>query len=895
MPVTDASSFDFFHQFNHSSKLKFDDRVHVFNEEGYGCGVDFRFRMKRGEPKPVNFTDIIARVPDARTATLHAFAASNSESTRYNSRLQFFVRMFSNTVVMHACPQDSVRSVHERIKMITGIPITEQCLIYRGKHLRWEQTLYECAIESDASVQMVGRMRSTVHPLGWRIIADMVSLILRLLRGEMIHDSLRIIKHLMTRYLNPTWKKGEGPSKFDSEYANAYFNIFLSSNAHVLLVMLYISPGQSNKELADLAIRHFLSSCKTIISKALQSQRARLVLEFCKVLKRVGSDDPLYLLSRSTFMSLLETASVSYCSVGGKGNLLLQDISPFVREYADKLLRDLDLCKAGSNCLGHMIKDVRDFTAFLVPMRKGIRELQTSKGSSKIKELHTLEGSIFDDKNLHEELLRASLEADNLHLIFIQLLRKMDECLRCMEECLANKEPRAGDFVSSTWSQYLSILKELYQITKLYDGAEEMFWRVLMQRRRMVCLLIVKFAKRTNDHRWILDNKAVTDFESRRHLVLMLLPSVREVFVEPHEMLIDRSQLFAESFNYIKQAEAASLRAGIFMEFKNEEATGPGVLREWFFLVSHAIFNPQNGLFLACPNDRRRFFPNPASKVDPMHLEYFKFSGRVIALALKHRVQVGIVLDRVFFMQLMGKHITLEDIQDADPYLYSSCKQILEMDPDFIDSDALGLTFVTEVEELGDRKVVELCRGGERLVVNSKNREKYINLLIQSRFETSLSQQVLYFAMGFADILSDSKLQPFFFQSLELKDLDWMLHGSEKTISVEDWKAHTQYSRYKESDHQISWFWEIVGRMSAEQMNVLLFFWTSVKHLPVEGFGGLASYLYIYKSLEPEDHLPSSHTCFYRLCFPAYSSKAIMLDRLGIITQEHIGYSFGTW
>lgn len=106
-----------------------------------------------------------------------------------------------------------------------------------------------------------------------------------------------------------------------------------------------------------------------------------------------------------------------------------------------------------------------------------------------------------------------------------------------------------------------------------------------------------------------------------------------------------------------------------------------------------------------------------------MHLEYFSFSGRVIALALMHKVQVGVVFDRIFFLQLAGKHISLEDIRDTDPCVYSSCKQILEMDSDYVDSDALGLTFVREVEELGSRRVVELCPGGKSIVVNSKNRE----------------------------------------------------------------------------------------------------------------------------------------------------------------------------
>uniref|UniRef100_A0A0V0IDY6 HECT-type E3 ubiquitin transferase n=1 Tax=Solanum chacoense TaxID=4108 RepID=A0A0V0IDY6_SOLCH len=69
-----------------------------------------------------------------------------------------------------------------------------------------------------------------------------------------------------------------------------------------------------------------------------------------------------------------------------------------------------------------------------------------------------------------------------------------------------------------------------------------------------------------------------------------------------------------------------------------------------------------------------------------------------------------------------------------------------------------------------------------------------------------------------------------------------------KLVSVEDWKEHTNYNGYKKDDPQISWFWEIVGSMSAEQRNVLLFFWTSIKSLHVEGFGGLDSKLHIYRT-----------------------------------------------
>lgn len=201
-----------------------------------------------------------------------------------------------------------------------------------------------------------------------------------------------------------------------------------------------------------------------------------------------------------------------------------------------------------------------------------------------------------------------------------------------------------------------------------------------------------------------------------------------------------------------------------------------------------------------------------ASKVDPLHLEYFSFSGKVIALALMHKVQVGIVFDRVFFSQLAGHTITLEDVKNADPYLYNSCKQILEMDPEAVDQDALGLTFVDEIEELGTRKVIELCPGGRSVVVNSKNRVQYVDSLIQQRFVIAISEQVAHFAQGFADIMSSRRLQRSFFQWLDPEDLDWMLHGSESGISVDDWKAHTEYNGFTETDAQISWFWKVCWR-----------------------------------------------------------------------------------
>ncbi|KAL3820804.1 hypothetical protein ACJIZ3_006709 [Penstemon smallii] len=787
------------------------------------------------------------------------------------TQVQFFVRMITEpTLVIIASSTDTIQSIHEKVQSSTGMPITEQRLIYSGKQLRWEQTLYECGVQNDAIMHLAGRMRSTCHPKAWQLMNDVVFLIFYLYKNYppfLPVLPLKTVKSMLLQFLSLT-------PQSDPDQAYGHLQIFTASSAPARLVMLYMS---SYRNAAADAIRHFFCASKTVLNKDTYNRCGPIALEFCKRLFRaVGTYDPLYVFCRRSLASMLELTD----PLEKKALIGFKDIFPFVKELAVKLSHDLLLSTESTPSLS----DVRDFSVFLVLVRKEIERYIVNCGPIVL----SFRGEISGLPMCYSE------EIKYLHEVFVALLCRLDTCLMKIDVHVADVMKQDGKTLIGC-SQYLAILKELNLISKLYHGCEKMFWETMKRRTVALGNLIVKYVKKSNEHKWILDEgKEATNFKARRHLAMLLLPEVKYDYEAAHEMLIDRPNLLAVSFEYIAHADPNSLRAGLFMEFKNEDATGPGVLREWFFLVCQAIFNPQNALFVACPTDRRRFFPNPDSKVDSLHLEYFIFSGRMIALALMHKVHVGIVFDRVFFLQLAGHNITLEDIQDADPYFYSSCKQILEMDPEVVDQDVLALTFVHETEELGKRKIVELCPGGRSMIVNSKNRKQYVESLIQHRFVTSIGEQVAHFVQGFADIVSSQRLQRSFFHCLEPKDLDWMLHGTENAISVDDWKAHTKYRGFKKTDSQISWFWKAVDGMTTEQRKVLLFFWTSVKYLPIEGFGGLASRLRIIKCSMSFDRLPSSHTCFYELCLPAYPSLTVTCDRLRIITQEHVGCSFGT-
>ncbi|PKU69547.1 E3 ubiquitin-protein ligase UPL5 [Dendrobium catenatum] len=779
--------------------------------------------------------------------------------------LHFFVRVFSKTLVLHATADSTVESIIARISSVTGVISTDHRLIYRNRLLSEGSTLAECAIEKDTTLHLTCRLWSSRFPSSWQVLDEMLSAITDMLAlGEPDGKGIPSIVSLVKKFLAMT-------PKMDDD-AVGHFQVLISAKAHIAFVKLYLSQFKQIRAIGKEVIFLFFTWNSLYLSKPAFLQCTPILFEFCKLLAgTVSKMDSLYISCRSALGSLLVSQDRKFYLNGTRD--MVTKLYPFVAE-----LSEANFMFPSER--SYLASDrVIDFSNFLKALRLAIRGWLGGEGS------------------VPESMYKSPLDmceewATVLHAVFLKLLEKVDQGLDNVDQFMVLNTGAKIDSELVRWSNILPILRECHNFAKIYENAGQLLHAVLLARKVPLNALI-KHVGRSEDQRWLLKFKDITDFETRKKLVMMLFPDRSSVFQEFHEMLIDRPQLLNESFEYIGQVEASALRGELFVVFKNEEATGPGVLREWFRLVCHAIFSPQHVLFLSCPNNPRRFFPNPGSGIDSLHLKYFSFVGRVIALALMHKIQIGITFDRAFFLQLSGKTITLEDIQDADPFLYMSCKKILSMDDEILDSDVLGLTFIREIEAHDSHRTVELCPGGMKIVVNSWNRKEYVSLLIQNCFVTSIAEQIHHFSQGFSDIFSETKLHKLFFRSLDVEDFNKLLGGSDDAINVNDWKAHTEYGGYKEKDCQISWFWKIVEGMQDDQKRRLLYFWTSLRHLPVEGFGGLSSKLLISRTLNSQNRLPTSQTCFYSLYLPQYSSISVMHDKIQLITQEHVSCSFG--
>lgn len=817
--------------------------------------------------------------------------ASSSSSSPFHASprsLHFFVRATdSKTIAIHAAWDDTVATILRHLAA-RGYG-RDLRLLYAGRQLTPEDTIASLALPPDSTLHLAARLRSTPHPRAWQLAQHIASTA----AASTASPAAYYLDELVNTYiafsdpdstdnrhdLNAPLNADPLTTTLTDHHAADYFDIFLQSGAALALVRLYLSASSFGRSYAERAIKVFLiPDPAPPLPHSMMPETLPVLLEFCRLLSlTAGTTDALYKSCRYTLGSML-SSPLSRRATSKSPAKVIEQVLPYTREILDAVLSGL-----ASDSMKVPKTDLEELSNFLKVLRQQAL-------------LSVPDGPM--PRNLYSRDCKRGWVWE-LHEMAMSLLKRSDECLKRLEMDLSSlssdSDSRGVIETQPLWAgrlHVLAVLTELDSISALYEDVAHNLRFVLLAHRAPLNAL-VRCSKRNDHLHWLVKHKDLLCFEARRNLVLMLFSEGKDDYGELHEMLIDRSHLLIESFEYITQARPTELQSGLFMEFKNEEATGPGVLREWFCMVSQALFSPQQVLFLPCPNDQRRFYLNGTSAVDPLNLKYFIFSGRLIGLALMHKVQVGIVLDRTLFLHLAGRSITLEDIAAADPVTYASCKRILEMGA--ADIDDLTLTFSRDVHTLGSRRTIELCPGGQDIPVNIINRQHYIDLLIKNIFVDSISDQLANFAKGFSDILVNPKLQKVFFGCLDLEDFDQMLGGSNTNINLKDWRSHTQYNGYKEKDRQVNWFWKAVESMSIEQQRRLLFFWTSVKYLPSDGFGGLGSKLYIYKQLESADHLPSSHTCFYRLCLPPYPSLKVMQSQLQKITQEHVSCSFGTW
>ena len=206
---------------------------------------------------------------------------------------------------------------------------------------------------------------------------------------------------------------------------------------------------------------------------------------------------------------------------------------------------------------------------------------------------------------------------------------------------------------------------------------------------------------------YLLQSPSLLEFENKR---VYFRAKMKDLIEQKHmpslRLLVRREYVFEDSFQYLRKKGPEEMRGKLNIQFRGEEGIDAGgVSREWYQLMARKMFNENLALFTSSEGGST-FQPNPNSGVqseDIGHLDYFRFTGRVVGKALMDGQLMDAYFTRSFYKHMLREPLTVEDIEAVDPDYYKNLKWMLENDI----TGVLDLSFTAETDYFGKKEMVE--------------------------------------------------------------------------------------------------------------------------------------------------------------------------------------------
>jgi E3 ubiquitin-protein ligase NEDD4 len=231
------------------------------------------------------------------------------------------------------------------------------------------------------------------------------------------------------------------------------------------------------------------------------------------------------------------------------------------------------------------------------------------------------------------------------------------------------------------------------------------------------------------------------------------------------QIKVRRNHIFEDSYAEIMRQTPNDLKKRLMIKFDGEEGLDyGGVSREYFFLLSHEMFNPFYCLFEYSAHDNYTLQINPASGVNPEHLNYFKFIGRCLGLGIFHRRFLDAYFIVSFYKTILKKKVTLADLESVDAELHRGLTWMLDNDI----TDVIDETFTTTEDRFGEMVTVELRAGGGDQPVTEDNKKEYVDAIVEYRIVKRVREQHEAFMSGFSELIPLDLITVFDERELEL-------------------------------------------------------------------------------------------------------------------------------
>lgn len=383
---------------------------------------------------------------------------------------------------------------------------------------------------------------------------------------------------------------------------------------------------------------------------------------------------------------------------------------------------------------------------------------------------------------------------------------------------------------------------------------------------------------------------SILEYEARKQMER----KAEEAFIKAidHKKVMDvhlriqvrRSHIAHDSITSIKKHQG-DLKKALKVEFIGEPGIDAGGLKkEWFLLLTKALFNQENGMFYY--NDESHlcwFAPMPLERND----ELYYMVGVVLGLAIYNSTILDLKFPLVLYKKLLSKRVTLEDYTELFPSTGKGLNDLLNYKGDVSE---FCLFFDTTFKDSFGQVVTEnLISNGSDIPVTNENRRSYVTKYIEFYLNEIISPQFQSFHRGFHNVIGGNALSLF-----SPKEIEMLVCGNNETkIDTEVFKSITKYSGWGSEEDALKsdvckWFWEWFDDLTYNDQKKFLSFVTGSDRIPATGISTMN--FKVTRLMNSHKRLPVAHTCFNELCLYEYHTKEEMLHKLELSINESEGF-----
>ncbi|XP_072178584.1 probable E3 ubiquitin-protein ligase HERC4 [Diadema setosum] len=304
-----------------------------------------------------------------------------------------------------------------------------------------------------------------------------------------------------------------------------------------------------------------------------------------------------------------------------------------------------------------------------------------------------------------------------------------------------------------------------------------------------------------------------------------------------------------------------------------------GLQKEFFQLISEAVFKPSYGMFVTSEENRTIWINGSGSSADCD--DEFELVGTLLGLAIYNGIILDVHFPMALYKKLHSHTVTLTDLIGVQPSLGRGIKDLLGYEGEV--EDVFCQTFQVSYSCMGDVITTDLIPNGSQVAVTNENREEFARLYVEHLLNDSIARQFQAFTRGFNSVCGGSALQLFQPSEIELlicgsPDLDF--HALEASATYED--------GFTRKHRTVLYFWRTVHSLDNEWKKKLLHFITGSDRVPLKGLSSLA--IVIQRNGPHSDRLPTAMTCFNRLLLPEYNDQTTLRQRLLLAVQYGKGF-----